>query len=129
VQSVDTNVIARYLIGDDLHQSPLAEQVLSQGTFISLTVLLETYWLLSSRYGMKAKQIIALFNVLHDHQMVQIEAEEWLDWLLDRLAHGGDFADLIHLVSSQNKSSFVTFDKAIAKHADKKSPVPVIVLR
>jgi predicted nucleic-acid-binding protein len=62
------------------------------------------------------------------HQKVQIEAEEWVDWLLDRLAKGGDFADLIHLISSQNQSSFVTFDKVIAKHADKNSPVPVVVL-
>ncbi len=128
MQSVDTNVIARYLIGDDPYQSPLAEQILSQGTFISLTVLLESYWLLSSRYGMSTKQIIALFNILHDHQKVQIEAEEWVDWLLDRLAQGGHFADLIHLISSQNQSSFVTFDKAIAKQGDKNSPVSVVVL-
>ena len=129
MRSVDTNVLARYLVGDDPHQSPLAEQILAQGAFVSLTVLLEVYWLLSSRYGMNTQQVVVLFKIMLEHQTVQIEAEEWVDWLLDRLSCGADFADLIHLISSQNHSAFVTFDKSIAKHAGSNPPVSIKVLR
>jgi hypothetical protein len=49
--------------------------------------------------------------------------------MLDRLGRGADFADLAHLVGSQNQVAFVTFDRAMAKQVGKNPPIEVIVLR
>lgn len=127
--SVDTNVLARYLLGDDPLQKPIAERVIADGAYVSLTVLLETHWLLHSRYRLAAHQIIEAIGVLQENANIQIEADEWLDWMLDRLGYGADFADLVHLVASQNQSAFATFDQAMAKQAGENSPTEIIVLR
>jgi predicted nucleic-acid-binding protein len=128
VRSVDTNVVARFLLGDDTDQSMIAGRVLSEGAFISLTVLLETSWLLRSRYKLSPAQIIGLVNVLREHVAIQIEGEEWLDWLLDSFAQGLDFADLVHLVASKNLSSFATFDRDIGRYVQSNAPVTVEIL-
>ncbi len=129
MRSVDTNVLARYLLGDDPVQNPIAERTIADGAYVSLTVLLETHWLLTSRYGLTASQFIQLVRLLRENAHVQIEAEEWLDWMLDRLGRGADFADLAHLVGSQNQLAFVTFDRSMAKQVGKNPPTEVIVLR
>ena len=127
--SVDTNVLARYLLGDDPIQKLLAEQTISDGAYVSLTVLLETHWLLTSRYRLSTKQIIQLINLLRENATIQIEADEWVDWMLERLGGGADFADLVHLVASQNQSAFATFDQAMTKQAGENSPAKILVLR
>ena len=128
MRSVDTNVVARFLLGDDMDQSLIAGNVLSEGAFISLTVLLETGWLLRSRYKLDPAQIVELVNVLRAHVAIQIEGEEWLDWLLDNFAQGRDFADLVHLIASKNLQSFATFDRGIERYAQSGAPVPVEIL-
>lgn len=128
MRSVDTNVVARFLLGDDADQSQIAQRVLNEGAFISLTVLLETSWLLRSRYKLSPAQIIGLVNVLREHVAIQIEGEEWLDWLLDSFAQGLDFADLVHLIASKNLSSFATFDRDIGRYVQSNAPVTVEIL-
>jgi predicted nucleic-acid-binding protein len=129
VLSVDTNVLARYLLGDDPVQKPIAERIIADGAYVSLTVLLETYWLLTSRYRLATSQFIQLVRLLRENANVQIEADEWLDWMLDRLGCGADFADLAHLVASQNQSAFATFDQAMVKQAGQNAPAEIVVLR
>jgi predicted nucleic-acid-binding protein len=67
VRSVDTNVLARYLLGDDPVQNPIAERTIADGAYVSLTVLLETHWLLTSRYGLTASQFIQLVRLLREN--------------------------------------------------------------
>lgn len=128
MRSVDTNIVARFLLGDDTNQSLIAERLLSEGAFISLTVLLETSWLLASRYKLNSTQIVDLVNVLREHVAIQIEGEEWLDWLLSSFIQGFDFADLIHLIASKNFQSFATFDRDIGRFAHSGAPVMVELL-
>lgn len=128
MRSVDTNVVARFLLGDDPAQSLIAENVLGDGAFISLTVLLEISWLLRSRYKLTPVQISALINVLREHIAIKVEGEEWLDWLLDSFVQGRDFADLIHLIASKHLQSFATFDRDIERYAQAGSPVKIEIL-
>ena len=128
MRSVDTNVVVRFLLSDDTDQSLIAERVLSEGAFISLTVLLETSWLLGSRYKLNSAQIADLVNVLREHVAIQIEGEEWLDWLLGSFLEGFDFADLVHMIASKNFQSFATFDRDIGRYARSGAPVMVEIL-
>ncbi len=126
--SADTNVLARYLVGDDAAQRDLATATIRRGIHVTLTVLLETSWLLGSRYGFDRKTIVRLFDVLRTTDSIRIAEDDQLDWLMARYSNGADFADLVHLVASRGQAGFVTFDKDLPKHAGNGTPVPVELL-
>ena len=52
MRAVDTNVVVRYLTGDQPEQAARAREVFRAGqVFVSTTVLLESDWVLRSVYG------------------------------------------------------------------------------
>lgn len=55
MKSVDTNVLVRFILGDDPEQSAQAEAIVKEGVFVPITVLLELGWVLGSRYGLDRK--------------------------------------------------------------------------
>lgn len=128
VRALDTNVVLRLLVPDDPEQTRLAEAQLNGPVLLSLTVLLETAWVLRSRYGFAREQIVAILTYLLDQPRLVAEAADQLPWALDRYAEGGDLADLLHLVAARGADAFVTFDRAIAAAAGASSPVPVETL-
>ncbi len=126
--SADTNVLARYLVGDDATQAKLAEAAIESGIYVPLTVLMETSWLLGSLYKFDKKTIMRLFEVLRATDSVRIAEDDQLDWLLARYSAGADFADLIHLLASRGQSGFATFDKNLRKQAGEDAPVSIKLL-
>ena len=53
--AIDTNLIVRYLVGDDPGQAARARRLIDNNdVFICTTVLLETEWVLRSVYGFSA---------------------------------------------------------------------------
>ena len=55
MRAIDTNVVVRYLTGDDPVQAPKARAAVDAGpVFASTTVLLESEWVLRSVYGFAA---------------------------------------------------------------------------
>lgn len=78
---VDTNVLVRFLVRDDKAQfekaRKLIEREVSAGRriFIGQLVLLETEWVLRSRYGLSKNQIIETISGLLDTADVQFEDE------------------------------------------------------
>lgn len=128
VKAVDTNIVARALTQDDPVQSPIADRVLAAGAFIPLTVLLETGWLLRSRYGLSRAAIVDMLSTLCELPSVTVDEEDGVRWALAKYAASGDIADLIHLVSARQSSAFVTFDAGVARAAGSDSPIPIETL-
>ncbi len=126
--SADTNVLARYLVRDDEKQTETADSTVRGGVHVSLTVLMETSWLLSSRYGFDRKTIVRLFDVLRVTDSIWIAEEDQLDWLMARYSSGADFADLIHLIAARGQTGFATFDKNLRKRAGDGTPIPIKLL-
>jgi predicted nucleic acid-binding protein len=55
--AIDTNLIVRYLVGDDLGQAARARRLIDNNdVFVCTTVLLETEWVLRSVHGFSAAQ-------------------------------------------------------------------------
>jgi predicted nucleic acid-binding protein len=55
--AIDTNLIVRYLVGDDPGQAARARRLIDNNdVFVCTTVLLETEWVLRSVYGFSAAQ-------------------------------------------------------------------------
>ncbi|MEG3163175.1 type II toxin-antitoxin system VapC family toxin [Sphingomonas sp. PB2P19] len=128
VKAVDTNIVARALTQDDPVQSPIADRILAAGAFIPLTVLLETGWLLRSRYGFPRAAIVDMLSTLCELPNVTVDEEDGVRWALAQYAVAGDIADLIHLVSARRSSGFVTFDAGVARAAGPGTPMPIETL-
>jgi predicted nucleic-acid-binding protein len=128
VRAIDTNVLARYLLNDDERQSAVARDMLAADTIIPLTVILETGWLLLSRYRLPRRTVAAALLAVVDLPSVHIDDEPAVRWALGRVEAGGDLADMLHLAGSQNATAFATFDRAISRAAGADSPVPIETL-
>ena len=122
--AIDTNVLVRLLTRDDETQCMAAVRIVQaaaeDGTpvLISSGVLLETEWVLRSRYKLLPAEIQQAFNaILETHELVVQEPavlEEalrlWRNWA------GADFADCMHIANAvQNTRTLATFDQNAAR--------------
>ena len=97
---VDTNVLVRFLVGDDPEQEARAARFFARAAsegerlFVPQIVVCELVWVLGHAYGKDRAEIAAgLESVLRARQLVFEEVEE-LHNALERYAAGdGDLAD------------------------------------
>jgi predicted nucleic-acid-binding protein len=129
VRAVDTNVVLRWLVEDDPAQTAVARELFEQPVAISLTVFLESAWVLRSRYGFSAEEAATLLARVLELGKVFVADAELVGWALERFSAGADFADMIHLVSVHRHDSFATFDRSIAPAAGVTTPLPIETLR
>jgi predicted nucleic-acid-binding protein len=123
---VDTNVLVRYLIRDDQPQYEKARRLIdrevakSEPVLVSLLVLLETEWVLRSRYQLAKAEVVRAFSALLDTADLAFEDEpsvenavySWKD-------SAADFADC--LIEAHNRRlgcrATATFDGRALKLA------------
>lgn len=78
---LDTNVLVRFLVRDDEPQFVRARRLIQQGAargesvLISLLVLLETEWVLRSRYALAKSEIAAALSALLETSELLFEDE------------------------------------------------------
>jgi predicted nucleic-acid-binding protein len=117
--AIDTNLIVRYLVGDDPAQAIRAKRLIDDNdVFVCLTVLLETEWVLRSVYEFSASQCARALGAFAGLPRVTVEdaavAAKALTWM-DR---GMDFADGLHLAKAEGCEAFVSFDREFAAAAN-----------
>ena len=116
--AADTNVILRLLLGDDEAQFEAVRELMTRDSlFVSLTVLLETGWVLESRCKMARDAIADALIGLVLLEGIQVPRHEAVLRLLDRYRAGADLADMIHLASAAKLERFATFDRRLARDA------------
>jgi predicted nucleic-acid-binding protein len=121
---IDTNVLIRYLVRDDQVQYDSARRLIDrkvrkgEPVLLSLLVLLETEWVLRSRYELAKADLIATFSALLDTADLTVEDEPsvesaiyfWKDSTVD-------FADC--LIEARNRrlgcQATATFDSRAQK--------------
>lgn len=123
---IDTNVLVRLLVRDDPAQFACAfdlikqELVRGQPVLINHLVLLETVWVLQSRYKLDKARLTAMLSSLLDADDVRLEDEASVEsaLFLWKNASAG-FADC--LITSKNQrlgcSATATFDVKAARVA------------
>ena len=126
MRSIDTNVVIRYLVGDDPHQTVVARQIIQQAFLLPLTVLMESEWVLRSRYRWPRERIGRALVAMIDLPTATVP--EGALWAAGRFDAGADMADMIHIASSFGADSFATFDGDVATGAGAATPVPVETL-
>lgn len=128
MRAVDTNVIVRYLTNDDAEQSPQARRAIAEGgLFLTLTVMLETAWVLGGRqYRFPQPLVVEALRKLIRLYGVHVEDSQRAHTALDWAAAGMDLADAVHLAGARDCTAFVSFDQALAKTATRLSALPVV---
>jgi predicted nucleic-acid-binding protein len=117
VKAVDTNILVRLVTRDDERQAAAAEALVESGdTLILPTVVLETEWVLRSRYGLSRRRIADGLATLLGQPGIAVVSGKAVAAALAAYAKGGDFADLLHfaLAAEQGATDFVTFDRDFA---------------
>ena len=118
MRAVDTNVVVRFLTGDQPEQAARARDVFRAGqVFVSTTVLLESDWVLRSVYGFTSPEVAAALRALAGLPGVAVESPALLGQALDRTAQGLDFADALHLGAAARCESMLTFDQRFIRAA------------
>jgi predicted nucleic-acid-binding protein len=122
---LDTNIIVRYVAQDDPIQSPKATALIESlhaedPAFLSLTVILEVVWVLSSFYGRDKPALVQLVDSLLRTDVFAVEQTQtvWNALFLYRTAKA-DFEDCLIQCSGQMAGcdDTLTFDATAAKTA------------
>jgi predicted nucleic-acid-binding protein len=118
--AVDTNVVVRILFGRDAAQSLRAKALAERSAiFVSITVLLETEWLLRTIYRLEARLLAETLRNFIGLVSVTSEDPGRVRQALDWMGEGLDFAHGLHLAGAQGCEAFVTFDRAFIRKANR----------
>ena len=121
---LDTNVLVRFLVRDHEGQFQRALRLIKgevgaqEKVLISLLVLLETEWVLRSRYGLQKNQIVDAISGLLDSTELELEDEPAIEEALYLWKENvADFADC--LIGAHNRRlgcrATATFDARAVK--------------
>jgi len=119
MRGVDTNVLVRFLVGDDPEQASRAAKLFAQATvngeklFVPQIVVCELVWVLGHAYDRSRPQIAAGLETLLRARQLTFEDADQIRAALERFAAGdGDLADWLIWERSRaaGAARVVTFD-------------------
>jgi predicted nucleic-acid-binding protein len=121
---IDTNVLIRYLVRDDQLQFEKARRLINreistgEPVLVSLLVLLETEWVLRSRYELAKEDILVAFSALLEAAEVDFEDESSVEHAIYMWKDSAaEFADC--LINARNRRlgcrATATFDSKALK--------------
>ncbi|MFT7773307.1 PIN domain-containing protein [Roseateles sp.] len=122
--ALDTNVLVRYLVGDNAAQLAAARRLIrrcvGEGVtlFVPVTVVLELEWVLRSNFGFVKDDVLLTLSSLFSAAELTFESERALEVALQLFREGSaDFADCLHvaLATQAGEQPLWTFDKGAAK--------------
>ena len=121
---LDTNVLVRYIMQDDVRQAKLASELIETFTvdepgFIPLVAVVELVWVLSSSFDLARGQVVQALEVLLRTKEILVENAATV-WRAVRLYRAGraDFADCLieRSATASGCTCTMTFDRGAVKH-------------
>ena len=117
-RTIDTNILLRLLIDDHSQQGVVAAALAARFQLVVLpTVVLETEWVLRSRYLFDRPTIVELLRRVTDYDGFIVIERQRLSRAVDAFSKGMDFADALHLCLTAAGETFVTFDRDLVRLA------------
>lgn len=127
MRAIDTNVVIRFLTNDHPEQSERARTaVLAGDIYMSLTVCLESEWVLRSAYRRQREEIADKLEEIAGLPGVLVEDPEALASAIAGLRAGMDFADALHLACAAQCDVLLSFDTKLAALAGRLGTLPVV---
>lgn len=116
--TVDTTVIVRLLANDDPRLAKRAAALLaSKSVCVPVTVLLESEWVLRHAYKLDTPSIANALRSLLGLRNVTVSQPQETQRALQLYEQGLDFADALHLATTNGASDFKTFDAQLCRRA------------
>jgi predicted nucleic-acid-binding protein len=124
VAALDTNVLVRYLVGDDAAQQVLAGKLLrsairgGETLYVPITVTLELEWVLRSNFRLPKEQVTTHLAALLAAVELSFESEPAIEIaLVQYKKNSADFADCMHIALAYvaGQSPLWTFDRTASK--------------
>ena len=124
MHGLDTNVLVRFLLGDDRRQAEAAKTAIDDAVtageplLLSLLTVLETEWVLRARAGLGKSAIVGAFKQLLESRDLVFEGEEAVEEALFRFEEGrAEFADCLMVAQYRRLgcTAMLTFDGRAAK--------------
>lgn len=123
---IDTNVLARFFLQDDEHQSRVADRFMrtlssEDPGFVSQVVLVEFHWVLRTNSTGSRKLADECVQALLEASEIEVEDEETVHRaLVATRRSGGDFTDALIADTADlyGCDSIVTFDRRAATRLD-----------
>ena len=121
--ALDTNVLVRYLVHDDIQQAAAARILLESLTaespgYVCREVTVELVWVLERTYGLARDQIATILEELVTTEGLVIESAEDVARAAFQYRSGGTgFSDLMILAAARrsNAHPLYTFDQKAAR--------------
>lgn len=122
--ALDTNILVRYLVQDEVAQVATARRLIQrcvregESLFVPVTVMLELEWVLRSSFGYAKDQTMQALSDLLSAAELSFESDRAIEVALELYRRGpADFADCLHvaLAAQAGKLPLWTFDKGAAK--------------
>jgi predicted nucleic-acid-binding protein len=119
MRAVDTNVVVRLVVRDEVTQVIAAEEFIAKGAWVSHLVLAETVWVLDAVYDLPAEQIALAVDMLLNHKELTMQDPDVVTAALVRFRRypALGFSDCL-VVEIARKSGHLpmgTFDRDLAK--------------
>src|SRR5579862_8149939 len=125
VKGIDTNILVRYLIQDDLAQLRIASRFIEHDCseqepgFVNQIVLAELVWVLERGYRLDRSAVAAALDALLLARQLSIEQPDNVRAAIRDYIDGADFADsLIAAWNARQGCEYtVTFDRSAARRS------------
>lgn len=122
---LDTNVLVRYIMQDDIKQSAKATKLIESLSsdnvgYITMVSVIELYWVLTSSYALTEEQFAQVLEMILRTRQFLVERADQVMRALRIFGEGrADFADCLieRSASSAGCNMTMTFDVKAAKHA------------
>jgi predicted nucleic-acid-binding protein len=124
VIGVDTNVLLRFFVKDDLAQFRVSEAILNaperidDPLLVSPIVLVEIEWVLRRVYSQEKSAILAVLQQITTHAHIFVDDREAIEAAIAAWRKGAaDFADYLigAIARERGARTTVTFDRAAAE--------------
>lgn len=126
---LDTNLLLRYLLNDDVAQARRVTRLLDSAPQVTVTptIVLELVWVLECSDCSRAEIAVALRHVLGLPNM-RLPNESALYRAVQWFEQGLDFADALHLALSPGTATLMTFDRDFVSKAKRAEAFPSVAL-
>jgi predicted nucleic-acid-binding protein len=121
--ALDTNILVRYIVQDDVEQSAIANSIIDglnpdNSAFIACVVLCELNWVLKSGYKISKEQAIEILEKIITIPVFDIEHFDCCLKALKSYKNGqADFSDylILEIATLNGYKAVMTFDKNALK--------------
>ena len=119
MRAVDTNVLVRLAVRDEVRQVEAAEAFIASGAWVSQLVLLEFVWVLRSVYEFGRAEVASAVEILLNHAQLTVEDSDVVEAAVGqfRKASAVGFSDCLVLEVARRAGHLPlgTFDRELAR--------------